>query len=364
MYFWLGLGQAKSQKYIQSLNLGSKISQCFIIFGFCLQNRWIMHTQLNFEQRHYINICRKNDKSMRSIAKDLKVSHTTISREIKRNTGKRGYRHNQADDFAQQRNHGKNKQVKLNSDVAKVVNNCLKLDWSPEQICGWLDTNKVIKLHHESIYRYLLKDKAGGGALRHQAKPYRKRYGYTNNRTGIPNRIDIDERPLAANNREVFGHWEADTIIGKAHKGTIVTLDERISKLRLAYPLNSKHKNGVSAAISTLLKPVQGFVHSITYDNGKEFAGHEKVNKAINCNSYFAKPYHSWERGQNENANGLLRQYFPKSIKLINVAISDVKITVDKLNSRPRKCLRFKTPYQVFLEKTGIDARQLEVVRL
>ena len=107
----------------------------------------------------------------------------------------------------------------------------------------------------------MLKDKVGGGALykhlRHQAKPYRKRYGYTNNRTGIPNRIDIDERPLAANNREVFGHWEADTIIGKAHKGAIVTLDERISKLRLAYPLNSKHKNGVSAAISTSLKPVK-----------------------------------------------------------------------------------------------------------
>ncbi|CAC9625685.1 Mobile element protein, partial [uncultured Gammaproteobacteria bacterium] len=187
-----------------------------------------------------------------------------------------------------------------------------------------------MKLHHESIYRYLLKNKASGGLLykhlRHQGKPYRKRYGHPNNRTGIPNRIDIDQRSDAVNNREVFGHWEADTIIGKTHKGVIVTLDERISKLRLAYPLNSKHKDGVSAAISTLLRPVKGFVYSITYDNGKEFSGHEQVNKSINCKSYFAKPYHSWERGQNENANGLLRQYFPKTMSLVNVACNEVKI--------------------------------------
>jgi IS30 family transposase len=327
-----------------------------------------MHKQLTFEQRHYINIARKNDKSMRTIAKDLNVSHTTISREIKRNSGERGYRFNQADVFAQQRHQSKAKFVKLGADTKKIINNCLKLDWSPEQVCGWLDVNNIVKLHHESIYRYLLKDKASGGLLykhlRHQGKPYRKRYGYPNNRTGIPDRVDIDQRPEAVNNRQVFGHWEADTIIGKAHKGAIVTLDERISRLRLAYPVNSKHKDGVSDAINALFDPIKNFVHSITYDNGKEFAGHEQVNKTIDCRSYFAKPYHSWERGQNENANGLLRQYFPKSMKLIDIAIDDVKIAVDKLNSRPRKCLGFKTPYQVFLEETGINARQLEVVRL
>ncbi|SMN17475.1 Mobile element protein [uncultured Candidatus Thioglobus sp.] len=105
-------------------------------------------------------------------------------------------------------------------------------------------------------------------------------------------------------------------------------------------------------------------MRSITYDNGKEFVGHEQVNTAIDCKSYFAKPYHSWERGQNESANGLLRQYFPKSMKLIDIAKDDVKIAVNKLNSRPRKCLGFKTPCQVFLEMTGVDARQLEVVHL
>jgi len=327
-----------------------------------------MYKHLTSEQRHYIAMSIKQAVSKNKIAQHLNRSHSSILREIERNSGKRGYKHNQADGFAKQRHLDKNKFIKLNDDCKKVINNCLKLDWSPEQVCGWLERNKLIKIHHESVYRYLLKDKANGGLLykhlRHQGKPYRKRYGCANNRTGIPNRIDIDERSEAANNRLEFGHWEADTIIGKAHKGVIVTLDERISKLRLAYPLKRKHKKGICDAINTLLTPLKPFVCSITYDNGKEFAGHEQINKAIRCKSYFAKPYHSWERGQNENANGLLRQYFPKSMSLIDVAVSDVKIAVDKLNSRPRKCLGFKTPYQVFLEKTGIDARQLEVVHL
>ena len=153
-------------------------------------------------------------------------------------------------------------------------------------------------------------------------------------------------------------------MIGKAHQGAIVTIDERISKLRLAYPVKSKHKENVSAAMRAMLEPVAEAVDSITYDSGKEFSGHQQVNKSIKCKSYFAKPYRSWERGQNENANGLLRQYFPKSMKLTDVRFNEVKIAVHKLNTRPRKCLRFKTPDRVFFEHTGIDASVLAVVRL
>ena len=383
-----------------------------------------MYKHLTSEERHYIAIGIKQGMPKNKIAQHLNRSHSTIIREIKRNTDKRGYRYNQADGFAQQRHQAKSKFIKLTIECKRLIDNCLNLDWSPEQICGWLNSrdlcinmnnhqnaifhqldnfikhshsfamtifhkithsaklvilliiptyakvssNNITQLHHESIYRYLLKDKANGGLLyqhlKHQGRSYRKCYGYAHNRTGIPNRVDIDQRPEAVNNREVFGHWEADTIIGKTHKGAIVTLDERISKLRLAYPLNSKHKNGVSAAINTLLQPVKNFVHSITYDNGKEFAGHGQINKSIDCKSYFAKPYHSWERGQNEDANGLLRQYFPKTMSLINITYDEVKIAIDKLNSRPRKCLGFKTPYQVFFERTGIDDRQLGVVHL
>ncbi len=170
----------------------------------------------------------------------------------------------------------------------------------------------------------MLENKANGGLLykylRQQGKPYRKRYGHVNNRTGIANRVDIDER---------------------------------VSKLRLVYPVDSRHKDKVSATLSVMLNPVQRFVRSITYDKGKDFAGHGQVNKAIACCSYFAKPYRSWERGQNENANGFLRQYFLKKMSLGSIAYNKLTIAVNKLNHRSRKCLKFKTPCQVSCEMTA-----------
>lgn len=172
-------------------------------------------------------------------------------------------------------------------------------------------------------------------------------------------RVDIDERPDVANNRERVGDWEADTIIGKNHKGAIVTLDERKSKLRLAMPTGTKAARGVTDAINHLLSPINAFIKTLTFDNGKEFAYHKEIASALNCDTYFAKPYHSWERGQNENANGLLRQYFPKSMELVDIGNKQVFDAVHKLNSRPRKCLNYKTPYEVFEELTGINWKKL-----
>ncbi|MCP3669832.1 MAG: IS30 family transposase, partial [Gammaproteobacteria bacterium] len=196
---------------------------------------------------------------------------------------------------------------------------------------------------------------------RHQNKTYRKRYGsaHPRNRSGIPNRTDIDDRLEVVNTRERVGDWEADTMIGKSHKGVFVTLDERKSKLRLALPVSSKKARDVTDAMLSLFGPVKHFVNTITFDNGKEFAYHEEIAKTIQCDTYFAKPYHSWERGQNENANGLLRQYFPKSMELIDVTKKQVLDAVHKLNSRPRKCLGFKTPYEVFEELTSINEKTL-----
>ena len=156
-----------------------------------------------------------------------------------------------------------------------------------------------LSLHHETIYRYILKDKAQGGMLyhrlRHKNKPYRKRYGA--NRVGktIPNRIDIDDRPKVVNERSRIGDWEADTIIGHQHKGAILTLDERKSKIKLAYPLSRKTANNVALAIIDLLSPLKAQVKTITFDNGKEFCAHEKIAKILECDNYFAKPYHSSE---------------------------------------------------------------------
>nr|WP_221894074.1 IS30 family transposase [Bathymodiolus japonicus methanotrophic gill symbiont] len=265
------------------------------------------YTHLCPEERYYIEIELKKGTSQNKIAEALEQSQSNISREIKRNTGQRGYRHKQAEDFAQERHKNKPKEVKLTDEIKGIVNVRIEDDWSPEQIAGRLKQEGIISLHHETIYQHILADKKAGGELykhlRHQNKTYRKRYGSAHNRTGIPNRVDIDERPEEVNNRKRIGDWEADTIIGKNHKGAIVTLDERVSKLRLAFPLAGKKAQYVLDATILMLDPIKSFVKTITFYNGKEFTLHEKIAEALGCDTYFSTPYSSWERGQNENAN-------------------------------------------------------------
>jgi len=327
------------------------------------------YKHLSDTDRHYIEVRLKKGDKKKDIAQSLGRAASTITRELKRNTGKRGYRHKQAQGMSEQRHKEKPKAIKVTAEVETYIRDGLHKDWSPEQICGRLHLEQKIKLHHETVYRYILNDKACGGELynqlRHKAKPYRKRYGSsTNSRMGIPNRVDIAERPKAANDRKRVGDFEADTIIGKGHKGAIVTLDERVTKLRLAAPVKRKEAHAVSEAIVELLTPFSLMTKSITYDNGKEFAKHTCINDKLDCESYFAKPYHSWERGQNENANGLLRQYFPKTERLDTVQKSEVSMAVHRLNSRPRKCLGYKTPYEAFEKRTGINAEQIMVLHL
>ena len=321
------------------------------------------YRHLSLAERYYIEIELKKGVSLNQIAKALGRSQSTVSREIHRNTGLRGYRNKQADRLARERHAIKPKCIKLIEEIKYIIGVCLKNDWSPEQVAGRLRSEGIISLHHETIYQYILKDTSEGGKLykhlRHQRKTYRKRYGSAHNRTGIPDRRDIDERPAEVNSRERVGDWEADTVIGKNHKGAVITLDERKSKLRLAAPLPGKKAKYVKEAIITLLSPVKQFVETITFDNGKEFSLHKEIAMDIECDTYFAKPYHSWERGQNENANGLLRQYFPKSMDLLDVTAQQVLSAVDKLNNRPRKCLNFQTPYEVFEKLTGVDVRKI-----
>ena len=302
------------------------------------------YTHLSPEERYYIEISLKNEIGLAEIAASLERPQSTISREISRNTGRRGYRHKQADRLARERHKEKPKSLKLTNEIKLIIDRYIVQEWSPEQVCGRLKKEEVVDLHHETIYQYILAD---------------KRSGADRNRNGIPNRVDIDERPEAANKRERVGDWEVDTIIGKNHKGAIVTLDDRKSKLRLAMPTGGKKARDVTDAVISVFRPLKRFVKTLTFDNGKEFSCHEEISKALNCDAYFAKPYHSWERGQNENANGLLRQYFPKSMELIDVTKKQVLDAVHKLNSRPRKCLGYKTPYEVFEELTGIKQKTL-----
>ena len=322
------------------------------------------YTHLTSEERHYIETRHKMKESTATIALTLGRSQSTISRELTRNRGQRGYRYKQAHTKAQQRHADKPKAVKLTPELAVSIGTLLEQQWSPEQISGRLKAEGKATICHEAIYQHVLRDKRAGGKLylnlRRHTKKYRQRYGSkTGSVKGIPNRVDIDERPAVANQRERLGDWEADTMIGKGHQGALVTLDERKSKLRLALPVANKTAEAVTSSIITLLDSFKDWVHTLTFDNGKEFAKHEQVAQAIGCETYFAKPYHSWERGQNENANGLLRQYFPKAMGLLDVTTRQVLEAVHKLNNRPRKCLGFKTPYEVFRELSGIEAEKL-----
>jgi IS30 family transposase len=315
------------------------------------------YTQLTEQERYHIYLMRKQNFSLTGIAKTMNRHKSTISRELKRNQGLKGYRYKQANSFAKTRHQTKNKFIKLSDEIKDYIRQKLALYWSPEQIVGRLELDQGISLATETAYRFVLKDKAIGGELykylRHQHKKYRKRYGKNDYRGRIPNRIDIDQRPSVVDARTRIGDWEVDLVIGKGHKGGFATLAERKSRLYLAFPIRNKTAEITNEAILKMLKPIKDWVFTLTFDNGREFSWHDVLAKALNCKTYFAKPYHSWERGLNENHNGLLRQFFPKKMKLDAVSKKEVLKATDLMNNRPRKCLGWKTPFEVFAKMTG-----------
>jgi IS30 family transposase len=227
----------------------------------------------------------------------------------------------------------------------------LRLQWSPEQISGRLK-REGFYISHETIYKYVWKDKRQGGSLykelRHQGKKYNKRSKGTAGRGCIPGRVDIDKRPSVVEEKTRLGDWELDTIIGAEHKGAIVSMVERTSKLTMLAQIPYKTAEKVEQALLERLKPVKDFVHTMTADNGKEFANHQKVSLELEAGFYFAKPYHSWERGLNEHTNGLVRQYLPKERRLDDLSKADLEKIEVLLNNRPRKVLNYETPLEVF----------------
>jgi len=321
------------------------------------------YTQLTQEERYCLYTMRKQETSLRAIAKVMGRSHTTLSRELKRNTGQKGYRSHQAQHRAEHRHQEKPKAVKLTETVSTYIHEKLQAWWSPEQIRGRLQLEEAISISPATVYRFVLKDKHQGGqlyrGLRHQAKPRRNRYGAKDYRGTIPGRVDIADRPAVVDTRARVGDWEADLIIGKDHQGAIVTLAERRSRLFLALPILRKTADLTTQAIIALLATWKDWIHTITYDNGREFSGHATIAKALDCQGFFARPYHSWERGLNENSNGLLRQYFPKGMRLNKVSKEEVCAAVEAMNHRPRKCLGFQTPWEVFMKLTHPNRTEL-----
>ncbi|MEO5658732.1 MAG: IS30 family transposase [Polaromonas sp.] len=228
----------------------------------------------------------------------------------------------------------------------------LRLFLSPEQVAGRLRLEGVFTISHEAIYQYIYRDKRRGGDLigyMRCQKVRRKRYGSGQERRGVlKGRVCIDKRPPIVDRKSRIGDWEGDTVIGKGHQGALVTLVERKSRYTLSSRVASKHSEGVTQAVIALLRPHQHLCHTVTFDNGKEFAEHAFIAQCLQADVYFAHPYHSWERGLNENTNGLLRQRFPKSTNFLKVSDQDVEEAVYQLNHRPRKCLGFRTPHEAF----------------
>lgn len=309
------------------------------------------YTRLTEEERYQIYEGVTAKQSHRQIATLIDRHHSTVSKEVKRNTGLRGYRPKQAQEKAQQRHQDKPRSVKLTLAVQSLIAEHIKHEWSPDQIQGRLRREGLPMVCATTIYRFIAQDKASGGYLhqhlRHR-KPYKKRSGSPEARGQIIGRVSIDERPSIVDEKVRLGDWEADTVIGKGHKGVLVTLAERVSKKTLIAQVPSRHAKVVKDAIIQLLQPEKKHLRTITFDNGKEFAYHAKIKKALGSDNYFAHPYHSWERGLNENHNGLIRQYLPKGMALDKVTSDDVDWIQNRLNNRPRKLLNYKTPNEVY----------------
>ena len=315
------------------------------------------YAQLTEHKRYQIYILKKAEHNQACIAKMVGVSASTISREIKRNTGQRGYRPHQAQRKAVQRRQSARKYIKMTPQLKRAINAKLRQEWSPEQITGWLNDSHTASVSHQRIYDHILEDRRCGGtlykSLRQASKRRRKRYGYRDCRGQIKDRISIEERPPVVDDKSRFGDWEIDTIIGKNHRGVLISVVERRSRYTLIVKAKSKQADEVSAKTIDLLAPVQALVHTITADNGKEFAWHKQISNALDADVYFAHPYHAWERGLNENTNGLIRQYFPKGSPLEHLTQKQIQRVQDRLNHRPRKCLQFKTPNFIF--KQALD---------
>ena len=313
-----------------------------------------MYKQLTSEQRYTISVLLQNRTKQKEIAKAINVSPSTVSREIRRNSGVRGrYNWETAQANAVQTKRRKPGNHSINKDVMEEARHLLVTEqWSPEQISGVLAKDGKY-ISHETIYRMIRKDKAEGGTLykhcRHKLKRRARPVG--GRRISIPNRTSISERPAEVDGKR-FGDFEMDTIVGRGNHGAIVTLIERSTSMLFMRKLKKgKNAKDLARTVIHLLSPFKEHVKSITTDNGTEFACHEMIGKSLGVTIYFADPYASWQKGAIENANGLIRQYVPKTETFEHVSHQQITKYSKKINIRPRKKLEFKTPYECFYEQ-------------
>jgi len=287
------------------------------------------YTQLTQDERYPIQYLSRHC-TIAEIAKQLNRHKSTISREIKRHcTQGQQYSAEKAQRQSRLTKQRQRKPYKLDSQLIQHIDTLIRRKLSPEQVCAYLHKHHQITLHHSTVYRYLRQDKSNGGTLwqhlRICSKPYCKRYGSTWTRGKVPNRVGIDQ------------------------KSALQTLVERATRYTIICKLDSLKAEDTARAAVRALKAHKGRVHTITMDNGKEFYQHTKIAKALKAENYFCRPYHSWEKGLNENTNRLIRQYFPKQTDFRNISDREIRRVQDELNHRPRKTLGYETPSVLFL---------------
>ena len=315
---------------------------------------------LTLEQRYKIEALIDAGKGVSEISIYLGRNKSVISREIKRNSDQRNgvYKAKLADKKAAQRHREKRKLCTLTEPIAARIEMLLSQGLSPEQIVGRSVLEGFEMVSTETIYIYIWRDKRKGGKLykqlRNKGKKYRKRGSLKDNRGLIVGRIDIDKRPAIVEAKERLGDLEVDLVIGKNHNKALLTINDRATGMLYMDLVNTKEAKEVAAKIIELLQDWKPLIHTITSDNGKEFANHLEVAQILDIDYYFAKPYHSWERGANENLNGLIRQYFPKNYNFDLITKTRIKEVINILNTRPRKRLGYKTPNEIYSEKLDL----------
>jgi len=312
--------------------------------------------QLSQEERYTITYLLKRKSSHAHIARELNRSPSTIARELgrNRNTHDNKYRAEVANGYAIARRRRERRGSHFSEQQWNIVLKLVKKDWSPEQIVDHLKNHQSFTMSHETIYQYILYDKKPGGDLfRHlriMPKRRRKRYNSRDSRGILPGKRHISTRPAIVETREELGHWEGDTVIGRDRHHCILTLVERKSGFAVIKKVHAKTAVEVSAAAIRSIRKHHLKFKTITFDNGTEFHGYKKIENKFPVLCYFATPYHSWERGTNENLNGLIRQYIPKRSCMRNISQSRCDWIANRLNTRPRKRHGFKTPQEVFDE--------------
>jgi len=313
----------------------------------------LKYRQLSQEERYIITGLLKTHMSLAAIAREMGRSKSTISRELARNLRPSGYyAASVAHSYATARRKRTRRGSNFTPEQWRIVLNLIKMDYSPEQASNIIKQFFGFSISHETIYLYLLYDKKKGGTLykhlRHVPKRRRKRYNSYDSRGRLAGKRMIQDRPIEIDYRTSIGHWEGDTVIGKDRHHCIVTLVERKTGFVIIKKIRARTVDEVNRACIEAIHEHGFRIISITFDNGTEFHGYKVLENLFPITCYFATPYHSWERGTNENTNGLIRQYIPKRSCMKRISQSDCDRIAYKLNTRPRKRLGFKTPYEVY----------------